>query len=167
MYRVRENQCGRISEMRSQYTVYETTGIFASACRHGFILAICEMVWSGELYIQFQSVYILLMFMCRAKYPLAVVDHHINMLGNDQATGYDIGCSFTSTVATSKLVGPKAEQAAYRFSVNSFHGYAHSRVCQLDHHPLYLKGWGIEDLEGLECVFLASNAVTPTICYAT
>lgn len=29
--------------------VYDTTGIFASACRHSFILKITEMVRSGEL----------------------------------------------------------------------------------------------------------------------
>jgi hypothetical protein len=29
--------------------IYETTGIFASACRHGFIIKVCEMVRSGEL----------------------------------------------------------------------------------------------------------------------
>lgn len=29
--------------------VYDITGIFASACRHGFILKVCEMVRSGEL----------------------------------------------------------------------------------------------------------------------
>lgn len=29
--------------------VYDTTGIFASACRHGFILKVTEMVRSGEL----------------------------------------------------------------------------------------------------------------------
>lgn len=29
--------------------IYETTGIFASACRHGFIIKVCEMVKSGEL----------------------------------------------------------------------------------------------------------------------
>jgi hypothetical protein len=29
--------------------IYETTSIFTSACRHGFIIKVCEMVKSGEL----------------------------------------------------------------------------------------------------------------------
>ncbi|KAI0323512.1 hypothetical protein GY45DRAFT_1264444 [Cubamyces sp. BRFM 1775] len=31
--------------------IYETTGIFVCACRHGFIQLACEMVRSGELYV--------------------------------------------------------------------------------------------------------------------
>ena len=30
-------------------SVYDTTGIFTAACRHGFVLILCEMVRSGEL----------------------------------------------------------------------------------------------------------------------
>ena len=105
--------------------------------------------------------------MFRAKYPLAIVNHQLDIFGEDQAIGYDIGCAFASTVKSSKLLGQKAGDMRLRFSVNSFHGYAHSRLCQLDSHPLYLQGWGIEDLEGLERVFAASNAVAPTIRYAT
>ena len=103
----------------------------------------------------------------RAKYPLAIVNHQLDTLGEEQAIGYDIGCTFASTVKSSKLLGKKAGDMGLRFSVNSFHGYAHSRLCQLNSHPLYLRGWGIEDLEGLERVFLASNAVAPLIRYAT
>ena len=29
--------------------IYDATGLFASACRHSFILKACEMVQSGEL----------------------------------------------------------------------------------------------------------------------
>lgn len=29
--------------------IYDITGIFASACRHGLMNKICEMVYSGEL----------------------------------------------------------------------------------------------------------------------
>jgi len=103
----------------------------------------------------------------RAKYPLAIVNHQLDTLGHDQAIGYDIGCVFASTIKASKLLAQKANDMVLCFSVNSFHGYAHSHVCQLDNHPLYLEGWGIEDLEGLERVFSASNAVTPSIHYAT
>jgi len=103
----------------------------------------------------------------RAKYPLAIVNDQLDTLGLDQAIGYDIRCVFASTIKASKLLAQKASDMRLCFSVNSFHGYAHSCVCQLDNHPLYLEGWGIEDLEGLKRVFSASNAVTPSIRYAT
>lgn len=31
--------------------IYETTGMFVAACRHGLIQKLCEMVNSGELYV--------------------------------------------------------------------------------------------------------------------
>ena len=34
---------------KKSLAVYESTGIFPSACRHGFILKVAEMVESGEL----------------------------------------------------------------------------------------------------------------------
>ncbi|KAI0671594.1 hypothetical protein C8Q78DRAFT_1019556 [Trametes maxima] len=131
--------------------IYETTGIFVCACRHGFIQIACEMVRSGEL----------------AKYPLALLDHILDMLGDNTALGYDIGCTFKETVARSSLVGPKAALRQVVFAVCAFHGYAHNRQCQLANHPLYLIGFGLEDLEGLERVFSGSNAVARLIRYAS
>ncbi|KAH9849711.1 hypothetical protein C2E23DRAFT_736739 [Lenzites betulinus] len=131
--------------------IYETTGIFVSACRHGFIQIACEMVRSGEL----------------AKYPLALLNHTLDVLGDHTAFGYDIGCTFKETVARSKLVGPKAAACQVLFAVCAFHGYAHNRQCQLANHPLYLVGFGLEDLEGLERVFSGSNPVARLIRYAS
>lgn len=54
-----------------------------------------------------------------------------------------------------------------QFVVCAFHGYAHNRLCQLSNHPLYLIGFGIEDLEGMERVFAASNSVARVIRYAS
>ncbi|KAL7284434.1 hypothetical protein ACG7TL_001724 [Trametes sanguinea] len=51
--------------------IYETTGIFVCACRHGFVQKACEMVRSGEL----------------AKYPLVHVDHVIDVHGRDTGCG--------------------------------------------------------------------------------
>ncbi|KAI0641354.1 hypothetical protein C8Q79DRAFT_919742, partial [Trametes meyenii] len=131
--------------------IYETTGIFVCVCRHGFIQIACEMVRSGEL----------------AKYPLALLDHILDVLGDHTGVGYDIGCTFKETVARSSLVGPKAAQRQVVFAVCAFHGYAHNRQCQLANHPLYLVGFGLEDLEGLERVFSSSNAVARLIRYAS
>jgi hypothetical protein len=70
-------------------------------------------------------------------------------------------------VDRSNLLGEKARAHRVTFAVNAFHGYAHNRLCQLFKHPLYLPGFGLEDLETLERVFSASNEVAPLIRYAT
>lgn len=35
--------------MKRSKAIYDATGIFPAACRHGLILNICEMIQSGEL----------------------------------------------------------------------------------------------------------------------
>ena len=49
----------------------------------------------------------------------------------------------------------------------SFHGNAHNWACQVKYHPNNVKGVGIEDFEGEERLFLASNATAPVIRYAS
>ncbi|EGO04410.1 hypothetical protein SERLA73DRAFT_68093 [Serpula lacrymans var. lacrymans S7.3] len=85
-----------------------------------------------------------------AKYPLAIVDHILDNYGSDVGIRYDIGCAHEATLV-----------------VNAFHGYGHNRLCQLSKHPLYLTGYGLEDLETLERVFSASNSVARGIRHAT
>ncbi|KAG6870676.1 hypothetical protein C0993_004504, partial [Termitomyces sp. T159_Od127] len=38
-------------ENKKMWAIFAESGIFASACRHGFILWICDMITSGELYV--------------------------------------------------------------------------------------------------------------------
>lgn len=38
-------------EKKRTWAIFDETGIYASACRHGLILWICDMVRSGELYV--------------------------------------------------------------------------------------------------------------------
>ncbi|KAG6870207.1 hypothetical protein C0992_000699, partial [Termitomyces sp. T32_za158] len=38
-------------ENKKMWAIFAESGIFASACRHGFILWICDMIASGELYV--------------------------------------------------------------------------------------------------------------------
>jgi hypothetical protein len=45
-------------ERKRMWGVFEESGIFASACRHGMILWIIDMVRSGELYVLHSSIYI-------------------------------------------------------------------------------------------------------------
>lgn len=63
--------------------------------------------------------------------------------------GFDIGYSFDATVRSSELVGPLAAERKLHILVNAFHGWAHNQTCQLEYHPLYTLGFGLEDLEGM------------------
>ncbi|KAG1733327.1 hypothetical protein EDD22DRAFT_982495 [Suillus occidentalis] len=105
--------------------VFEQTDIFVSACHHGIIQTLVEMRQSGELYL-------------------------IDVYGPNGVTDYDIGCSFSKTVAASSIA---------------------NKVKRLNHcfiyHTLYQEGLGIEDLETCERVFSGSNAVTPLIHHAS
>ncbi|EIW79823.1 hypothetical protein CONPUDRAFT_155220 [Coniophora puteana RWD-64-598 SS2] len=131
--------------------IYENTGMFASACRHGIMQKVCEMVRSGEL----------------AKYGLATVAYLLDVHGNDVGLGQDTGCAFSKTVASSRLLGDKARAQNLMICVNAFHGYAHNRLCQLNFHPLYIPGSGLSDLEQMERVFSSSNNTSRLIRYAS
>jgi hypothetical protein len=102
-----------------------------------------------------------------AKYPLAITNTMIDAYGKDIGMGYDVGCTFSGIVRNSPLLNQKAKEARMQFCVNSFHGYAHNRLCQVQHHPLYLPGFGLEDLKTMEHVFSSSNSVSRVIRYAS
>lgn len=90
----------------------------------------------------------------------------LDSFGNDIGAGYDIGCKFSSTLRQSSL-GPQAKTANFTSLVGSFHGHAHNRLCQLSHLATYVKGIGLEDLEGCERYFAKSNALANAIRYAS
>ncbi|KAI0081425.1 hypothetical protein K474DRAFT_1682021 [Panus rudis PR-1116 ss-1] len=137
-------------DKKKAWGIFDETGIFASACRHGLILWLADMVKSGEL----------------AKYPLAMVDKAMKVLKRCWLCGYDIGCKFCVTVLNSSL-GPCFKEGGHMFCVNAFHGYTHSYECQIKHHPNVTDGIGLEDLETLERVFSASNQLASTVRYAS
>ncbi|KIJ37251.1 hypothetical protein M422DRAFT_178173 [Sphaerobolus stellatus SS14] len=124
-------------------SLHEETGIFLCLCRHGFVLLICDMIQSGEL----------------AKYPLAITNRLIEVLGPHQLQGYDIGCHFSGTANRGNITGPKVRSAGHAFLCGLFHGHAHNRRCQLDWLPLYYEGAGLEGFEGCENFFSESNAL--------
>ncbi|KAK7444566.1 hypothetical protein VKT23_015244 [Stygiomarasmius scandens] len=135
---------------KKMWNIFEETGIFASACRHGFILWLADMVRSGEL----------------AKYALAMVAMALDTFGEGWILGYDIGCSFEQTIKSSSL-GARFQERGCRTCVNAFHGYSHNFLCQLLYHPLNIEGMGLEDLETLERIFSASNHLASITRYAT
>jgi hypothetical protein len=91
----------------------------------------------------------------------------LDVLGNNNAVAYDIGCAFDSTVARSKLLSTRAAAQVLRFIVPSFHGHAHNRACQLHYHPQYIAGVGIEDFETCERCFSISNGLASNTRLAT
>jgi len=101
-----------------------------------------------------------------AKYPLATISKLISVHGNDQAIGSDIGCSLSATLAACSIA-QTARAANMQLVVNAFHGHAHNRMCQLQYHPLYLPGTGLEDFETCERVFSSSNATAALIRHAS
>ncbi|KAH9885089.1 hypothetical protein C8Q73DRAFT_749296 [Cubamyces lactineus] len=137
-------------EKKHTWGIFDETGIFACACRHGLILWLVDMVRSGEL----------------AKYALAIVAKAHEVLGANIMIGYDIGCAFKETVRNSSL-GPQMHALGTRFCVNAFHGYSHAYDCQVMNHPNTIQGMGLEDGEVLERVFSASNQLAPVIRYST
>jgi hypothetical protein len=80
------------------------------------------------------------------------VEALLEAFGMRTGGGYDIGCKFRTTLDLSEL-GPLARQLDYKSLVGSFHGHAHNRLCQLTHLATYVKGMGLEDLEGCERFF--------------
>ncbi|KAG6838483.1 hypothetical protein C0991_011262, partial [Blastosporella zonata] len=130
--------------------IFDKNGMFLSLCRHGFVLLLADMVQSGEL----------------SKYALSMAEVILEVFGSDIGAGYDIGCRFKTTLNRSPL-GPLAQQLHYHSLVGSFHGHAHNRLCQLANLATYVVGMGLEDLEGCEHFFSKSNALAPSICYAS
>ncbi|KAI0069613.1 hypothetical protein K474DRAFT_1608419, partial [Panus rudis PR-1116 ss-1] len=137
-------------EKKKMWGIFAESGIFASACRHGFILWLVDMVMSGEL----------------AKYPLAIIAKILELFPPKCCGAYDIGCRFLQTILNSSL-GPAFKSLENIFCVNAFHGYSHGYDCQRRYHPSVIPGMGLEDLETLERVFSASNQLAPIIRHAS
>jgi hypothetical protein len=104
--------------------------------------------------------------MLRAKYLLAVVETLLEAFGARLGGGYDISCKFGTTLDRSEL-GPRARDLGYKALVGSFHGHAHNRLCQTSFLATYVKGMGLEDLEGCERFFSKSNALASSLRYAS
>ncbi|KAF8309317.1 uncharacterized protein EI90DRAFT_3140792 [Cantharellus anzutake] len=130
--------------------VMDETGIFLIICRHGIVQFVMDMVKSGEL----------------AKYPVAAANKLISTFGHNILFAYDVGCTFSVTLARS-AIGDVAHQANFLCCTGSFHGVAHSRLCQLDHLIGLKEGVGIEDGEGNERAFSSSNGVAAVTRHAS
>ncbi|KAG6865109.1 hypothetical protein C0993_008272 [Termitomyces sp. T159_Od127] len=133
---------------KKMWAIFEETGIFVGACHHGLILWIMDMLRSGEL----------------AKYGLAFVTKALKVLAPKFLLGYDIGCVFEGTIDRSSLSGSFKELGC-RCCINTFHGYSHNFLCQVQHHSNVIEGMGLEDLETLERVFSSSDQLASVTRY--
>ncbi|KAJ7823309.1 hypothetical protein B0H14DRAFT_3146083 [Mycena olivaceomarginata] len=114
---------------KKMFAFFGVSGIFLSVCRHGHVLAMCDMIRSGEL----------------MKYPLVMVRRLLDTYGADIGLGYNIMSVFFGTLCHSSL-----GQATNN-------GHAHNRECQVCWHLLYVEGMGTEDFEECERTFALSN----------
>ncbi|KAG1884649.1 hypothetical protein F4604DRAFT_1878662 [Suillus subluteus] len=100
-----ENWTATKSVKENKIFVFEQTGIFILACRHGFVESIVEMKRSGEL----------------TKYGLAATSCLLNVCGDEQAVGYIIGCSSCKTI-TASSIGARAKSLNLIVAVNITEG---------------------------------------------
>ncbi|KAJ4465974.1 hypothetical protein C8J55DRAFT_565970 [Lentinula edodes] len=128
------------NQQKKMWGISHESEYFASACRHGFVFWVADMIRSGEL----------------AKYPLAIVAKALEVLLPHWLMGYNIGCSFGGTILRSSLGLEFAKQKC-RTCVNAFHGYSHNAARQQKYHPLNILGMGLENLETLEQLFSLSQ----------
>ncbi|KAG2144433.1 uncharacterized protein EDB93DRAFT_1087608, partial [Suillus bovinus] len=125
-------------------------GIFVAVCRRGFLLSICNMVRSGKL----------------MKYPLATINRLMDVFAEQFLYGYDIKCAFHSILQRSSL-GPAVQDLGIEGVVPGFHGHAHNRLCQVQHHSKFMLGAGKENFETCEQTFSESNTLAPGIRNST
>jgi len=99
----------------------------------------------------------------QCEYPLACVETLLAAFGEDMVGCSTVAARFKTTLNNSPL-GPRARQLRQTCLVGAFHGHAHNRLCQLPHRQPYVKGLGLEDLEGCASgAFSTSNALAAAL----
>ncbi|KAI0247383.1 hypothetical protein BJV78DRAFT_1157258 [Lactifluus subvellereus] len=116
---------------------------------HGLVWWICDMVSSGEL----------------AKYPLALVNQVLEVFQDRPGLGYNIGCSFTETIAKSSIVEKARGKALCLVFLHFTAMHTNAFVSCLT--ILSTGGFGIEDLETAERIFASFNGLANITRYAS
>jgi Kyakuja-Dileera-Zisupton transposase len=103
-----------------------------------------------------------------SKYLLAVVEVLLEVFGVGIRGSYNISWKFWTTLDHREL-GPCAQEWAFKAlgGATAFHGHAHNCLCQLSFLATYVKGMGLEDLEGFEHFFWKSNVLASSLQYAS
>ncbi|KAG1832628.1 hypothetical protein DFJ58DRAFT_870250 [Suillus subalutaceus] len=100
---------------KKMFPIFKKSGIFIAVCWHGFLLTICDM------------------------YPIASIRKLMDVFGDNILYGYDIKCAFEKIVMRSSLADD-AKRLNLQGVVPAFHGHAHNRLCQVEHHSKYKVG---------------------------
>ncbi|KAG1883668.1 hypothetical protein F4604DRAFT_1878921 [Suillus subluteus] len=135
---------------KKMFAIFKKSGIFITVCHHGFLVTICDMVWSGEL----------------MKYPITSLKKLMDVFGKNILYGYDIKCAQEKILLCSSLVN-QVKELNLQGVVPAFHGHAHNCLCQVQHHSKYKVGAGKEDFKMCERVFSESNALASETRNAT
>ncbi|KAK1220905.1 hypothetical protein PQX77_016284 [Marasmius sp. AFHP31] len=136
---------------KRMFSFFSITGIFLAVCRHGHVLALCDMKKSSEL----------------MKYLLAIIHMTLKAYGKELRVGYDIMCVFYQMLLRSEQLWYNVLVLQLCGVVPSFHGHAHNRKCQLSWHSMYVEGVGLEDFEECERTFSGSNSLASTTRLST
>jgi len=98
--------------------------------------------------------------------PWRVLKKLLNAFGEDIGGWLRHWLQIQKPLSTIAPLAPRACQLRHTCLVGAFHGHAHNRLCQLSHLATYVKGLGLEDLEGCERAFLKVQCTggSPSIC---
>ena len=97
---------------------------------------------------------------------MAVTNKLTDYFGSNLTDGYDINCSFTTTLFNS-IIDPHTLLSNHASLVGVFHGHAYHQSCQLKNLAMYIDGLGLEDLETCECTFSKLNMLAVTTRHAS
>jgi hypothetical protein len=96
------------------------------------------------------------------EYPIASLKKLMDMFSKNILYGYNIKCALEKILLCSSLAD-QIQQLNLQGVVPAFHGHAHNRLCQVQHHSKYKFGAGKEDFETCKQVFSKSNALASKI----
>ncbi|KAJ6553772.1 hypothetical protein DFH09DRAFT_1318796 [Mycena vulgaris] len=71
--------------------------------------------------------------------------------------GYNVGCNLDKTIKAHPALKDLAHEKAFCSLVGAFHEHGHNRLCSVDNLTIYVRGVGLEALEGCEILFSKSN----------
>ncbi|EIW80102.1 hypothetical protein CONPUDRAFT_38669, partial [Coniophora puteana RWD-64-598 SS2] len=97
---------------KKMFAIFSKSDVFITACQHGFLLTICNMIHSSEL----------------MKYLLVSIKHMLNVIGDDNCFSYDIKCHFWQILMNTSL-GPEAHLCYLQDVVPAFHSHAQNWYC--------------------------------------
>ncbi|PPQ93511.1 hypothetical protein CVT25_005212 [Psilocybe cyanescens] len=122
------------------YALFVVAEIFLSVCHYGHLLVICDMIHSGEL----------------MKYPLAIINQLLQEFRSDICLAYEIMCDFTVTLKKS-ILSEKVRAFCFCGVISAFYDHAYNCGCQVQWHPLYIEGVGLEGFKECKHTFCCSN----------